>query len=148
MRDEPEQVGSDLFGAVSGSGRPHPILGLDASSCTPQLGRPGPWDERLPHFRMEFTPSSGEELQSEYLVPRRYALEAIQAVRSLAEEIRPILQVTEIRTMAADRLWMSMNYGKTASASTSPGNPNQRRLSPCSSSSKPSWFHSRHARLG
>jgi xylitol oxidase len=39
-------------------------------------------------------------------------VEAIQAVRSLAEEIRPILQVSEIRTVAADPLWMSMNYGQ------------------------------------
>jgi xylitol oxidase len=61
---------------------------------------------------MGFTPSSGEELQSEYLFPRRYAVEAIEAVRSLADEIRPILQVSEIRTVAADRLWMSMNYGQ------------------------------------
>ena len=67
---------------------------------------------RLPHFRMGFTPSSGEELQSEYLFPRRYAVEAIEAVRNLAAEIRPLLQVSEIRTVAADRLWMSMNYGQ------------------------------------
>jgi xylitol oxidase len=61
---------------------------------------------------MGFTPSSGEELQSEYLFPRRYAVEAIEAVRSLADEIRPILQISEIRAVAADRLWMSMNYGQ------------------------------------
>ena len=61
---------------------------------------------------MGFTPSSGEELQSEYLIPRRYAVEAIEAVRSLADGIRPILQVSEIRAVAADRLWMSMNYGQ------------------------------------
>jgi xylitol oxidase len=61
---------------------------------------------------MGFTPSSGEELESEYLFPRRYAVEAIEAVRSLADEIRPILQVSEIRAVAADRLWMSMNYGQ------------------------------------
>jgi xylitol oxidase len=61
---------------------------------------------------MGFTPSSGEELQSEYLFARRYAVEAIEAVRSLADEIRPILQVSEIRAVAADRLWMSMNYGQ------------------------------------
>jgi xylitol oxidase len=112
VTDEPEQVESDLFGAAAAAVDRHPILGLDASSCTPQLGRPGPWADRLPHFRMGFTPSSGEELQSEYLLPRRYAVEAIEAVRSLADEIRPLLQVSEIRTVAADRLWMSMNYGQ------------------------------------
>jgi xylitol oxidase len=112
VRNEPEQVESELFGAVAAAVDRHPILGLDASSCTPQLGKPGPWYERLPHFRMGFTPSSGEELQSEYLFPRRYAVEAIEAVRTLADRIQPILQVSEIRTVAADRLWMSMNYGE------------------------------------
>jgi alditol oxidase len=112
VTDEPEQVQSDLFGAVAAAVDRHPILGLDATSCTPQLGRAGPWADRLPHFRMGFTPSSGEELQSEYLFPRRYAVEAIEAVRSLADEIRPILQISEIRAVAADRLWMSMNYGQ------------------------------------
>jgi alditol oxidase len=112
VTDEPEQVESDLFGAAAAAVDRHPILGLDASSSTPQLGRAGSWADRLPHFRMGFTPSSGEELQSEYLFPRRYAVEAIEAVRSLADEIRPILQVSEIRTVAADRLWMSMSYGQ------------------------------------
>ncbi|MBA3425091.1 MAG: FAD-binding protein [Rubrobacter sp.] len=112
VRDEPERVEGDLFGAVAAAVDRHPILGLDASSCTPQLGRPGLWSDRLPHFRMGFTPSSGEELQSEYLIPRRYAVEAIEVVRALADKIRPILQVCEIRAVAADRLWMSMNYGE------------------------------------
>jgi xylitol oxidase len=112
VTDEPEQVEDELFGAAAAAVDRHPILGLDASSCTPQLSRVGPWADRLPHFRMGFTPSSGEELQSEYLFPRRYAVEAIEAVRTLADKIRPILQVSEIRSVAADRLWMSMNYGQ------------------------------------
>ncbi len=111
VTDEPEEVRDDLFGAVAAEVDRHPILGLDATSCTPQLGRPGPWSDRLPHFRMGFTPSSGEELQSEYLVPRRHAVEAIGAVRALAGSIRPVLQVSEIRSVAADRLWMSTSYG-------------------------------------
>ena len=112
VTDEPEQVESDLFGATAAAVDRHPILGLDAGSCTPQLGRPGSWADRLPHFRMGFTPSSGEELQSEYLFPRRHAAEAIEAVRSLANKIQPLLQVSEIRAVAEDRLWMSMNYGE------------------------------------
>jgi alditol oxidase len=112
VTDEPEQMMSDLFGAVAAAVDRHPILELDAASCTPQLGRPGLWSDRLPHFRMGFTPSSGEELQSEYLLPRRYAVEAIEAVRTLADRVQPILQVSEIRAVAADRLWMSMNYGE------------------------------------
>jgi alditol oxidase len=112
VTDEPERAEADLFGATAAGVDRHPILGIDAAPCTPQLGRPGPWSDRLPHFRMGFTPSSGEELQSEYVVPRRHAVEAIEAVRGLADGIRPILQVSEIRTVAADRLWMSTSYGQ------------------------------------
>jgi alditol oxidase len=107
---EDEVVRHDLFGARPATVERHPILGLDAVNCTPQLGRAGAWSERLPYFRVGFTPSSGEELQSEYLVPREHALAAIEAVRTLADRIRPVLQVCEIRTVAADRLWMSPQY--------------------------------------
>ena len=108
--NEPDQVGGDLFGAVAATVDRHPLIELDATPATSQLGRPGLWSDRLPHFRMDNTPSSGEEIQSEYLVPRRYALEAIEAVRALADKIQPILMMSEIRRVAADRLWMSMNY--------------------------------------
>jgi xylitol oxidase len=108
----PEVVREDLFGARPATVDRHPILGLDPVNCTPQLGRPGAWSARLPYFRMGFTPSAGEELQSEYLVPREHAGAAIQAVRALADRIRPVLHVCEIRTIAADRLWMSPQYGR------------------------------------
>jgi xylitol oxidase len=111
-RVTPEQIADELFGAVAAVVDRHPIPGMDASLSTPQLGVPGPWAERLPHFRLGFTPSNGQEIQSEYLVPRRHAVGAIEAVRSLAGEIQPLLQMSEIRTVAADRLWMSMNYGE------------------------------------
>jgi xylitol oxidase len=108
--DEPDRVEGDFFGAIAATVDRHPIPNLDAITCTPQLGRPGLWSDRLPHFRMDYTPSNGEEIQSEYLIPHRHALGAIEAVRVLAERMRPILQVSEIRRVAADRLWMSMNY--------------------------------------
>lgn len=99
-----------LFGATPASSERHPIIGLDSANATPQLGLPGPWSERLPHFRSGFTPSSGAEIQSEYLVPRRHAVPAIEAVRALADRIAPLVQVSEIRTVAADELWMSPQY--------------------------------------
>ena len=108
--DESDRVEGDLFGAVAATVDRHPIVELDPTPCTPQLGRPGLWSDRLPHFRMGYAPSSGEEIQSEYLFPRRHAMGAIEAVRALADGMRPILQVSEIRRVAADRLWMSMNY--------------------------------------
>jgi xylitol oxidase len=110
VTDAPEPVHETLFGAVAATVDRHPILGLDPVNCTPQLGVPGLWSERLPHFRMGFTPSSGDEIQSEYLVPRRHAVAAIRAVRALADTIGPLVQVSEIRTIAADELWMSPQY--------------------------------------
>jgi xylitol oxidase len=112
VTEEPEQVRGELFGAVAATVERHPIIELDPVHCTRQLGVPGPWADRLPHFRMGFTPSSGEELQSEYLVPRRHAQAALEALRGLAGLIRPVLQVSEVRTVAADRLWMSPQHGQ------------------------------------
>jgi alditol oxidase len=108
----PEEVRAELFGAVAATQDRHPILGLDPVNCTRQLGVPGPWSDRLPHFRMGFTPSSGEELQSEYHLPRAQAVAALQALRDLAGIIRPVLQVSELRTVAADGLWMSPQHGR------------------------------------
>jgi xylitol oxidase len=110
VTDAPEVVRDDFFGARPATVDRHPILGLDPVNCTPQLGRPGAWSARLPYFRMGFTPSAGEELQSEYLVAREQAGAAIEAVRGLADRIRPVLHVCELRTIAADRLWMSPQY--------------------------------------
>jgi xylitol oxidase len=108
----PEEVRGDLFGAVAATGERHPILGIDPVNCTRQLGVPGPWSDRLPHFRMGFTPSSGEELQSEFHLPRRHAVAALRSLLALAGVVRPVLQVSELRTVAADRLWMSPQHGQ------------------------------------
>lgn len=111
-RDAPLE--GTLFGAVAADDERHPLPGLPAIGCTPQLGAAGPWYNRLPHFKLDFTPSNGVELQSEYLVPRAHALDAIRAVRELSAEIVPLLQVNEIRTVAADELWLSSSYGTDA----------------------------------
>jgi alditol oxidase len=116
VTEQPEEVRGDLLGAVPATADQHPILGIDPVNCTPQLGVPGPWSDRLPHFRMGFTPSSGEELQSEYHVPRRHAVPALQALLALGDRIRPVLQVSELRTVAADRLWMSPQHGQDTMA--------------------------------
>jgi xylitol oxidase len=112
VTDAPEQVHGELFGARAATSERHPIPGMDAANTTAQLGVPGPWSDRLPHFRMGFTPSAGEEIQSEYIISRRHAIAAIEAVRSLAGAVRPVLQVSEIRTIAADQLWISPQYGQ------------------------------------
>lgn len=101
----PEWLGGRLA-----DGPRNPVPGMAATNATEQLGTPGPWHERLPHFRLEFTPSNGEELQSEYLVGRDVAVPAIEALAALGAQIAPVLQIAEIRTMAADDLWLSMAY--------------------------------------
>lgn len=102
--------GDDWFGATLATGPRHPVPGMPADHCTEQLGRRGPWHERLAHFRLEFTPSSGAELQSEYFVSRNYARQALDALDDLRQLIAPVLQVSEIRTVAADDLWLSPAY--------------------------------------
>ena len=99
-------------GAVRAGAAMHPLAGGDAASTTEQLGVAGPWHERLPHFRMEFTPSAGEELQSEWFVDRRDAAAAIEAVRALGQRLAPVLLVSEVRSVAADGLWLSMAEGR------------------------------------
>lgn len=90
----------------------HPVPGMPAVNCTQQLGVPGSWHERLPHFRAEFTPSSGAELQSEYLLPREHATAALHALDAIRGEVAPVLQVCEVRTVAADTQWLSPAHGR------------------------------------
>jgi alditol oxidase len=106
----------EFYGAKLSTVKLHPIAGHDAEPCTEQQGIPGPWYERLPHFRMNFTPSSGRELQTEYFVPREHGYQAILAVEKLRDQITPHLFITELRTIAADGLWMSTAYRRDSLA--------------------------------
>jgi alditol oxidase len=106
------ELGRELAGAPAADRDMHPIRGLPAEACTPQLGVPGPWHERLPHFRMDHTPSSGDELQSEYFVGREDAVAAFRSLDRLRESIAPLIQVSEIRLVAEDELWLSPAYGR------------------------------------
>jgi xylitol oxidase len=113
---EPVETGASTSGAfalLTGLGaapatRPmHPLPNVAAVACTEQGGVPGPWFERLPHFRLDFTPSLGEELQSEYLLPRAAGPDAVRAVKALGDRIGPLLLTSEIRTVAGDDQWLS-----------------------------------------
>src|SRR5690606_18586313 len=88
------------------------LAGGDPAALTPHRGQPGPWIERLPHFRLDFTPSNGDEIQTEYFVPFADATAALEAVRSLGERIAPHLHVSEVRTIAAEPLWLSGAYDR------------------------------------
>lgn len=90
----------------------HPVPEQSAANCTAQLDQPGPWHERLPHFRPEYVPGSGRELQSEYFVPRDRAGAAIAAVRQVGELLAPVLQISELRSVRGDDLWLSPAYGR------------------------------------
>lgn len=109
----PPQV---FFGATIATRDLHPIRDLSAEHATEQMGVPGPWHERLPHFRMGFTPSSGAELQTEYFIPRDRSFEAIMAVGRLHEKIASHILVSEIRCIAADDCWMSPCYHQACTA--------------------------------
>ena len=108
---EPRWMGGRLA-----DGPRNPVPGMDPAQCTEQLGVPGPWHERLPHFRPELPPGSGDELQSEYLLPRESAVQALHALRPIAALIAPVLRTCEIRTVAADELWLSPSYQRDSVA--------------------------------
>ena len=108
----PESVG----GSAKADKKFHPIPSVDPVACTDQLGVPGDWHQRLSHFKLEFTPSVGEEIQTEFFVDRKDAAAAIEAVSKLGEEITPLLWITELRTISADDLWLSGAYHRDSLA--------------------------------
>jgi len=97
----------NFFGAAPATKKMHPLPDGDAEDCTDQMGAPGPWHERLPHFRMGFAPSHGAEIQAEYFLPRENASKAVAAMRRHGERLAPFLMISELRTVAADNLWLS-----------------------------------------
>jgi xylitol oxidase len=101
-----------FFGATLVPAQRHPIAELPAEPATLQMGIPGAWHERLPHFRLDQTPSAGEELQSEYFVARRHAVDAMRAIATLKDALRPHLMISEVRSIAADDLWLSGSYNQ------------------------------------
>jgi alditol oxidase len=108
--------GDQFLGAKPAKTKLHPLAGASTKSATEQLGSVGPWHERLPHFKLDFTPSFGEELQSEYFVDGKDAAAALEAVHTLRYEIQPLLLVSELRTIAADDNWLSMAHGRDSLA--------------------------------
>lgn len=106
--DSPE----DMHGARLAGVKRHPITGVDPVNATDQLGKPGLWCDRLPHFKMGFTPSNGDEIQSEFHVPFAFGSAAIKAVAAISARFAHLVQVTEFRAVAADKLWLSPQFGQ------------------------------------
>jgi xylitol oxidase len=114
--EEPFVAAPEFYGARLADRKVHPILELSAESCTEQMGEVGPWYDRLPHFKLEFTPSSGTELQSEYFVPRANAWEVMRLFQDMGDQLGSLLMISEIRTIASDDYWMSTAYGRESVA--------------------------------
>jgi xylitol oxidase len=108
----------------------HPVVGFDPAAATPQRGLPGPWHERLPHFRSGFTPSAGHEIQSELLLPRSLAAQVLEALSAIAPGFAPALQVFEMRTIAADDLWLSPSHGRDSVAAHFTWHPSAELVAP------------------
>ncbi|RJK94351.1 FAD-binding protein [Vallicoccus soli] len=109
-RDGEELPGAAWRGSRRADGPRHPVPGVATDPATEQGAVPGPWNARLPHFRLEFVPSNGEELQSEWFVERGHGIEALRALLPLADRLAPVLMISELRTVAADDLWLSPSY--------------------------------------
>jgi len=110
--DEPApSIDLVALGARPATGPVHPGEN-DPAGVTEQGGVPGPWSERLPHFRSSFTPSTGAEIQAEYLVPAGSAVAALQALRPLEPLFAPILIAAEVRTIAPDTAWLAPSSGR------------------------------------
>lgn len=105
-----------LFGSALATTPVHPVPGMPSDACTEQLGRLGPWNERLPHFRATATPSAGAELQSEFFVGSADAPSALLAVRDLTDVLQPLVLVTEVRSIAGDEFWLSPAYERDSVA--------------------------------
>ncbi|WP_022909524.1 FAD-binding protein [Aestuariimicrobium kwangyangense] len=105
-------LATELFDAPAATETLHPIVGLAPDNVTEQLGVPGPWYTRWPHFIPEKAPASGKEIQSEFFVRRDRAVEAIAAMRRLRPVLAEVLMISEIRTIAADDLWLSPAQGQ------------------------------------
>jgi alditol oxidase len=113
---DPSVPQASWFTASPAATARNPVPGASPDACTQQLGVPGRWYDRLPHFRPEFKPSAGDELQSEYLLPVAHAVPALHALNEIRDHLAPVLQICEVRVIAADDLWLSTAYDRDSVA--------------------------------
>ncbi|HWC78994.1 MAG TPA: FAD-binding protein [Pseudonocardiaceae bacterium] len=106
----------EWFGARLATEQRNPVPAMPGTNATEQLGVPGPWFQRLPHFRLEFTPSAGDELQTEYFLAREHVVEAYTALAAIREQLAAVVQVCEFRTIAPDEYWLSPAYRRDSVA--------------------------------
>jgi xylitol oxidase len=114
LDDDADPVQDGILDGVRAAAGDSPLGAAD--NVTELAGVPGPWMLRLPHFRLDAQPSFGDEIQTEYFVDRADAADALRAVRALAPDFVEALVITELRTIAADELWLSPAYGRDSLA--------------------------------
>ena len=105
-----------FYGATLATEKLHPVVGVDPEKTTDQMNSVGPWYQRLPHFKLEYTPSVGREIHTEFFVPFEQGYQALLAIEPLRDQITPHIFVTELRAVAADDLWLSMAYKRRSLA--------------------------------
>ena len=127
---QPAELDAAWFGARSADSPRHPVAGMPAEVCTEQMGVAGPWHERLPHFRLDFRPSVGDELQTEYLLDRSRSADALRSLQTICTLIAPALLVTEVRSVARDDLWLSPAFGRESIAIHFTWKPDALAVSP------------------
>lgn len=119
LRHAEQTVPDDLVGAHRETRGDVQVVESGDDNTTRQ-GLAGAWSAHLPHFRIDRTPSQGDEIQSEYFVALDSAREALAAVREVAlghaDAFREFLVVSELRTQAADSLWLSEAFERDSLA--------------------------------
>lgn len=111
-RHEGDDPVAEILGAKAAARAYHPIPHFDGSTATQQLGVAGPWHERLFHFPVSQKASAGAEIQSECFVSRADVPAAFKALHAVQDRFAPALFVSEVRSVAADDLWLSTAYGQ------------------------------------
>ncbi len=101
-----------FFGAVPATDKLNPVPTASPINSTEQMGSIGPSYDRLPHFRIDAVPSADGEVQAEYFVASDHAVAAIEALHDWGRNLAPLLVISEIRTIAADDLWLSPCFGQ------------------------------------
>ncbi|WP_022923846.1 FAD-binding protein [Serinicoccus marinus] len=130
VKQRTDSTGGDprALGLTAADGQRHMMRDGPGERCTRQGGVPGPWLDRLPHFRLDFMPSNGAEVQSEWLLPRSRAGEAIDALRGLADALGPLTQACEMRSVAVGQQWLGLTRGEDCVAFHFTWSPDQRAV--------------------
>jgi xylitol oxidase len=83
--DQPAAVSASHLGASAAALITPDATPESTATLNPFGGVAGPWCDRLPHFRQGVDPGTVGHLQSEYLLPRAHAVEAMTILRAMGQ---------------------------------------------------------------